>query len=54
MAIQPDSGFPDEGISLVHKALACQPEPFGNFMEFSGLFQGFIGIDAKTNKTRNV
>ena len=28
MAIQPDSGFPDEGISFVHKALACQPEPF--------------------------
>ena len=28
MAIQPDSGFPEEGISFVHKALACQPDPF--------------------------
>ena len=37
MAIQPDSGFPDEGISFVHKAEACQPDPFPlrSFLDYS-------------------
>ena len=48
MAIQPDSGFPDEGISFVHKALACQPEPFPSwnfpdyFKDSSKLMQKLI------------